>query len=193
MGAVTSNEEITAVLRAGGVALIPTDTVYGIAALATLPAAVRTIFDLKRRPASKALPVLGATVAQLEEVGAFHDAARRLAARRWPGPLTMVLPRAPGFQHYLGGDGATVGVRVPASEDARRLLERTGPLAVTSANLSGHAPAVTAREAGAVFPHVPILDGGACGGEPSTTIAFEDGRLVVLREGALSLNELLRD
>jgi L-threonylcarbamoyladenylate synthase len=177
-------------LVAGEVVVIPTDTVYGLAARPDLPLAVSAIFALKGRPGDKPLPILGGSVSQLESVAVFDGGARLLAETFWPGGLTIVLPRAPGFDHDLGGTGSTVAVRVPDSELALRVLGMTGPLAVTSANVSGRPPAATGEEARAYFEDVPLLEGGTAGGRASTTISLIGG-LTVLREGEVT-EEALR-
>ena len=184
-------EEIAATLVAGRVAVLPTDTVYGIAAVLDRPDAVRRIFELKGRPESKPLPVLGSTVSSLRSVAEFDEEAEELAARYWPGPLTLVLRRAPGFDVDLGGDErSTVAVRVPDRPVALKVLRITGPLAVTSANRSGDQPAATAAEALAAFDgSAPVLDDGPAGGVVSTVLSLV-GERTVLRVGAIPPEEL---
>ena len=161
-------------LYAGRVVIVPTDTVYGIAARVDMPGAIDRIFEIKGRERAKALPVLGASRTQLDEVAALDDRAGKLTSRYWPGALTLVLPRAPGFTTDLGGDGKTVAVRVPASETTRSLLERSGPLAVTSANRSGEPAAVTAEDARrALGDSVDVfLDTGPSAGTASTVVSL---------------------
>lgn len=183
-------ERAVSALAAGELAIVPTDTVYGVAARVDRRDAIAAVFALKGRPADKPLPVLAASAAALEGVVAFDDAARRLAAAFWPGPLTLVLPRAPGFDVDLGGAAPDVGVRVPARAVTLALLERTGPLAVTSANRSGEAPARTAAAARVALPGVTVvLDDGELAGTPSTVAAIAGG-VTVLREGPLSAERL---
>lgn len=180
-------EETADVLLSGGLAVIPTDTVYGVAAHLDRPDAIASIFAVKGRPPEKPLPVLGASVAQLAAVADFDDRARKLAARFWPGPLTMILPRAEGFATDLGGDETrTVGVRVPKEPRTLELLTSVGPLAVTSANRSGDAEATTIEQARAALGDgvSAYLDGGRCVGAPST-IVFLVGERRLLREGPI--------
>jgi L-threonylcarbamoyladenylate synthase len=173
-------------IRDGAMAIIPTDTVYGIGAL---PEAAAAIFDVKRRPRHKALPVLGAGVDQLAAIAELGARAMALAAEHWPGALTVVVRRKPGFTADLGGDDpATVAVRIPAHPVALQLLELTGPLAVTSATVSGEPPATTYEQACDLAPELICLDGGTCDGVPSTVLSLV-GEPRILREGALDLSE----
>lgn len=182
-------DEVLAELDAGRAVVVPTDTVYGLAASLRAPGGVSELFRLKGRPRSKAIPVLGHDAQALEAIAAFDERARA-AARLWPGPLTIVLQRAPGFDGDLGGTGSTVAVRVPAHPIARELLTVAGPLAVTSANLSGEPPLTTAAEAEEVFgAAVTALDGGTCDGAPSTVLDLT-GEPRILREGALGAAQL---
>lgn len=189
---MTGLSEALAALDAGRAIVMPTDTVYGIGARPDLEAAVASIFAIKERPEDRALPVLAAGIEALAGVAAFDEAALRLAELFWPGPLTIVLPRAEGFDHDLGGrDRATVAVRVPALDEARDLLRRSGPLAVTSANRSGEPPAATVEEArSALGDAVPVyLDAGRVGGAPSTVLVTAPEPRV-LRRGALGFETL---
>lgn len=125
-------------LARGGLVVLPTDTVYGVAARPDVPDATARLFEAKRRSRDLTLPVLVASRSDAESVGAFGGIAERLAARFWPGPLTLVLDRAAEARAWdLGEERATVGVRVPAHAVALALLAASGPLAVTSANVSG--------------------------------------------------------
>lgn len=173
---MTSDMERAAdVVRAGGIVVLPTDTVYGIGASPQLPGAIDAVYRAKGRPEDKPLPVLAASVDDLAVVVEFDRRATDLARRFWPGPLTLVLPRAAGFEADLGGAGMPgIGVRVPASKPALALLRRTGPLAVTSANKSDEAPATTADEARHIFGGAVdvVIDGGTCDGVPSTVLAL---------------------
>jgi L-threonylcarbamoyladenylate synthase len=189
---LTSSEiEAAAVaLRAGKLVVLPTDTVYGLGALPNVHAAIERIYLAKGRPESKPIPVLGASLDDLRSVAVFGERPRALADRHWPGPLTLVLPRAEGFTADLGGDQPEgVAVRVPACDPALALLRQVGPLAVTSANRSGEAPATTVAEARAVLDEWAdaFIDGGRCDGEPSTVISLL-GEPTVLRPGPVSLS-----
>jgi L-threonylcarbamoyladenylate synthase len=181
------------VLQRGELVAFPTDTVYGVGALAFNAQAVESIYAAKDRPAEKAIPILIGDREDLEKVaGTIPDAARQLAARFWPGPLTILVPKRLDLPQAVSAT-ATVGVRVPDHEVARALLRRAGPLAVTSANISGSQSPVTAEE---VYEQLGgrislIIDGGKTpGGIPSTLVDCTASELKVLREGPLSLAEL---
>jgi L-threonylcarbamoyladenylate synthase len=181
-------------LRAGEVVAIPTDTVYGLAAAIDRPDAIDRLYAIKGRPAEKAIPVL---IADIEDVHRltpdFSAKAAQLAQSFWPGALTLVLPARPELPPgvtAVSGDGMqTVAVRVPDNALARGIIAASGgALAVTSANRSGAAPAVEAREVNGfgLAPPLLIVDGGrAPGGVPSTIVAVAAEAIEVLREGAI--------
>lgn len=181
-----------AALRAGGVIAIPTDTVYGVAAL---PQFAQRLFEVKRRPERVDLPVLVAGIASAENIAILDENVRALAARYWPGALTLVVRRRPGFDADLGEHQDTVGVRAPAHDLVLGLLRLTGPLATTSANLHGQPPLTTALAVREVFDETEvavILDGGTCEGEPSTVLDCTVSPPRVLREGAIDGAHLLK-
>ena len=191
--------QLAAALRAlesGLPVVMPTDTVYGLAARPDRPSALTAIFDLKGRPTHKPLPVLATSAEDLERIVSLDDRARALAARFWPGPLTLVLPRAAGFDADLGGEGSNVAVRVPSCKVALGLLSAAGPLAVTSANRSGGTPAATVDEARDTFgTAVPVyLDAGLRGGRASTVVSLQagcEGAPELLRDGPIALADVL--
>lgn len=134
--------DAVASLRRGELVVFPTDTVYGLAARPDDPNATARVFDAKHRPLGSELPILTATADAARTVAVFDGRADRLAAACWPGGLMLVLPRATASMGWeLGGDPATVGVRVPHHPLALAVLAAAGPLAVTSANRSGEPPA----------------------------------------------------
>jgi L-threonylcarbamoyladenylate synthase len=181
------------VLQKGGLVAFPTDTVYGVGALVFDGKAVASIYVAKDRPAEKAIPVLIGDPDDLEKVAVdIPDVARRLAARFWPGPLTLLVPKRPDLPEAISAT-ATVGVRVPNHEVARRLLRAAGPMAVTSANISGAQSPVTAQ---VVYEQLGgrislIVDGGKTpGGVASTVVDCTVSELKILREGPISGEKL---
>ena len=187
----TELEAASAALRRGRLVVMPTDTVYGVGALPRSHGGVAAIFAAKNRPPDNPIPVLGATIEDLDDVVLFDERARSVGAALWPGPLTLVLARRPDWPYDVGGDSATIAVRVPSNDVALALLERTGPLAVTSANLSGRAPAATVADARAALGDkvAVYLDGGPCSDEPSSVVSLV-GEVHMLREGAVSLEQV---
>jgi len=182
------------ILKVGGLVALPTDTVYGLGALAFDGLAVESIYAAKARPVEKAIPVLVGDLADLAKVTlTIPEMASRLADRFWPGPLTLVVPRHPRLPEAVSAT-STVAVRLPDHPAARALLRLAGPMAVTSANLSGQPSPSTAEE---VFAQLGgrialILDGGKTpGGIPSTLVDCTGSEPKLLREGPISLAEIL--
>jgi tRNA threonylcarbamoyl adenosine modification protein (Sua5/YciO/YrdC/YwlC family) len=178
-----------AALESGELAVLPTDTVYGVAADPASAAAVQALLDAKGRTAATPPPVL---ISDAEQLGALvtsvPPAFQRLADTLWPGGLTLVLPAA-DLGWHLGETHGTVALRVPADEVARELLRRTGPLAVSSANLHGQPSACDAAAAQRMLGDsvAVYLDGGPTPGGTASTIVAEgaDGNIRFIRHGAI--------
>ena len=191
----SGNDEVAAAvaaLHAGGLVILPTETVYGLAADASDARAVAAVYEAKGRPAFNPLIAHVADLATAQRIARFDERALTLAQRFWPGPLTLVLPARP-LPRELTAGGATVGVRVPQHPVALGILEAAGvPLAVTSANRSGGPDRVTGAEVEAELGDrlSLVVDGVAPGGVPSTVLDLSGKEPVVLREGALSAAEL---
>jgi L-threonylcarbamoyladenylate synthase len=144
--------DAVAAVRRGELVVFPTDTVYGIGAAPHDPAATARLFDAKLRPRDLTLPVLTASREVAATLARFDERAERLATALWPGPLTLVLPRARvSLTWDLGGDAGTIGLRVPSHPLALAVLSAAGPVATTSANRSGAPPAGTCDELHAAF------------------------------------------
>ena len=181
-------------LQSGDLAVIPTDTVYGIAADAFSPPAVARLLAAKGRGRDLPVPVLVGSWRTLDGlVDELGPLARTLVEVYWPGPLTIVVRAAPSLAWDLGETRGTVAVRMPLQPVALEVLTRTGPLAVSSANRSGFPPAVDAAEAERQLgDSVSVyLDGGPAGDPvPSTILDLTGDHARVLREGALPTDEL---
>ena len=185
---VNSVEDVARALERGRVVGIPTDTVYGLAAALSRPAAVEELFVLKGRPRDLAIPVLVADLAQAETVsGASDPRLTILADRFWPGALTVAVRRGAASDLVLGGDARTVGVRCPDDDVVRALCRRVGPLAVTSANQHAGPPATTAEEFSSIFRDQVdvVLDGGLRDEPPSTVVSIIEGEPRCMREGRI--------
>lgn len=184
-------DEALAVLREGGVVAFPTDTVYGVGADPLWEEAMAALFQAKGRPAEKAIPLLISQVSQIEAVAReVPVAAEALARCFWPGPLSLVLRAQEEVPAIVRAGGDTVALRMPDHPVALRLIGAFGrPLAVTSANLSGHPAPATAEEVlKQLRGRIPLLvDGGRCpGGEPSTVLDLTVDPPRILRPGPVT-------
>jgi len=187
-------DEAVNVLSRGGLVVLPTDTVYGIAADAFTPPAVQALLDAKGRGRQMPPPVLIGDVRTLDGLATDVPAgARALAEAFWPGGLTLIVRAQPSLAWDLGETRGTVALRVPDHETALALLRRTGPLAVSSANRTGSPAAVTAQDAyDQLGDSVAVyLDGGDAPGQVASSIVDATGpTLRLVRVGALSLEQL---
>lgn len=188
--------EAVAAARRGELIVLPTDTVYGVGTRPDDPAATARVFEAKRRPPGLTLPVLVASTAAGRRLASFDERAERLALFSWPGPLTLVLPRATASRGWeLGGDEETIGIRVPSDPLALAVLAQAGPLAVTSANVSGEPPARTCDELVATFGDAVAVY--LCRDEPiagiaSTVVDLAHGEPQILREGSVGPEVIAR-
>lgn len=184
-------------IRAGRIVAVPTETVYGLAC-ALNDAALERLLAAKGRAAEKGITLLVDSLMQVESVAQIPARGRRLAARFWPGPLTLVLPAgaAADLPALLTGGQATVGVRLPDHPVPRALARELGPIPLTSANRSGEPEAREAAGVVAALGRVValVLDGGpSAGGVPSTVVAVEGGgeeAVRILRQGAIAAEEI---
>jgi L-threonylcarbamoyladenylate synthase len=185
-----------AAIEAGDLVAFPTDTVYGLGAAINDPQAIDQLYVVKGRDTAKAIAVLIGNLDDLPQVARdMSRSALRLAERFWPGPLTLVFARQAGLPDNLS-PLPTIGVRMPDHPVALALLQHTGPLAVTSANLSGRPSAGTAQQVyqqlGGQIPL--ILDGGRTpGGQPSTVVDCTTPEPAILRPGPILLEDILAE
>jgi L-threonylcarbamoyladenylate synthase len=182
-------------LRHGAIAVIPTDTLYGLAVNPFDASAVARLFARKGRRADQAVPLIACSREQVEQVfGELPGVAGRLADTFWPGPLTLLL-RAPETLLAVAAGTGRVGVRVPALEVARSLCFAAGmPLTATSANLSGQAPTNNADVAAEEWQATAdiLLDAGLTpGGPPSTVVDVTGPEPVLIRAGAIVWSEVV--
>jgi len=188
-------DRAAAVLREGGLVAFPTETVYGLGAAALDPAAVERIYQAKGRPAYNPLIVHVAGVEEARALSsAWPEAADRLAERFWPGPLTLVVPRAPEIPDAVSAGLGTVGIRVPAHPVAHALLRAAGiPVAAPSANRSMGVSPTTAEHVRRSLGNAVdlIVDGGPCPvGIESTVLSLAGEVPTILRPGSIGVDEL---
>jgi len=181
------------VLNQGGIVAFPTDTVYGLGALLHDEKSIEKLFFAKGREFNKAIAVLiGEQDQLLQLTPSFNPAARKLAERFWPGGLTLVVERAGNLSPLLS-PLLTIGIRMPDHAFTRKLLTKTGPLATTSANISGGVNPLTAQD---VLDQLEgkinlLIDGGKSpGGTPSTVVDCTKEELSIVRIGAISEAEI---
>ena len=184
--------EIAKALAGGAVVLMPTDTIYGLHALALDPQAVARVAEIKGREETKAFIVLAASIDQLPLLGvSAEDDGLDALASVWPAPLTAILPLHEPIPASRGA--LTLAVRIPALEWLRELILKTGPLVSTSANRSGEpaveSPSFLARELQDRLD--AIVDGGLRGGEPSTIVDLTSAEPHILRDGQHSFTQNL--
>ena len=182
---------VAGVLLAGGIVVLPTDTVYGLAANAADPTATGLLFERKGRGPDTPLAVLCADAEQAFSLAGptTTEGARQLAGRHWPGPLTLVVPRRPDLDWALGSPSETVGLRCPDHDFVREVARSVGPIATTSANRHGQPTPTSAVEAAASLtgPVDLVIDGGDLIGTPSTVVDATGERIRVLRSGPVDV------
>jgi len=189
-GSLADVREVAAALGEGAVAAYPTETFYALGAAAFVKKAVARVYRLKKREAAKAMSVVASDLDMVREIaGPRPPAFTALAGEFWPGPLTLVLPAAPGVPEFLAGPGRTIAVRIPPLSWLRDLVRELGePLTATSANLAGEKELADPRDVEALFAgRIDLLvDGGSApGGLPSTIVDLCGERPRVLREGRI--------
>jgi len=189
-----SLEKAIHVLENGGLVAFPTDTVYGVGALAFSPSSIERLYEAKTRNQELPLPILIADLDQLVLVAQnLTNVARILANHFWPGPLTLIVERHPQLPKDMSGT-STVGVRVPDHPFAQKLFKAAGPLAVTSANLSGQPSSSTPQEVLADLDgRIDLLvDGGETPSQvPSTVVDCTGETPLILRKGPITQAQIL--
>lgn len=183
-------KEVVSVFRNGGVVVVPTDTIYGLAADALNPEAVKRIFEIKQRPEEKTLPIFVESIEEAEQLTEINARQRKFLEKVWPGKVTAVLKAK---------DGSTIALRIPKHDFVSELLkEFGGPLTGTSANLSGKPGHIKITELIAEFenahpnPDIIIDTGDLLDLKPSTVIDLTVWPPQILREGAVSKEEIMR-
>jgi tRNA threonylcarbamoyl adenosine modification protein (Sua5/YciO/YrdC/YwlC family) len=182
-------------LATGGVVGVPTDTVYGIGASLHFPESVASLFELKRRPMTVALPILVSSLSQIEELGVdWSERALRLSDVFWPGALTIIVAVPDELSLLVGSSTGTVGFRSPNDDLLLQILSRSGPLALTSANEHGEPPCQTAAQVLDVFAGRSELSGVVDGEERSqpvsTVVDLSLNAWRLVREGVIGKEDV---
>ncbi len=184
-------ENIT-LLKSGGVGIIPTDTLYGIVAIASNPEAVERVYAVRSRDAGKACIVLIADISELEKFSIDLSLKEKAWMENiWPGKVSVILPCLDERFSYLTRGTGHLAFRIPDDESLRTFLRETGPLIAPSANPQGENPAETIAEAKEYFGDTVdfYIDGGSLQSKPSTIVKLENDCVTVIRSGAVELNE----
>lgn len=184
---------ITEKLRAGGVGILPTDTIYGLVACALDSKAVERVYEARRRRPEKPCIILIADTADLEKFGIDAGREAAILQKLWPGPVSIVFPCDKSEFVYLHRGTKTLAFRLPQDEKLRALLRETGPLIAPSANPEGMKPATTIAQAKVYFEDRVdfYIDVGERLGAPSTLVEIQNGKVVVLRQGSATIPEEL--
>ncbi len=193
-------DKSVSVLEAGGMIAFPTETFYGLGVRFDLPESLERLYELKRRPKQKAMPLIIGHIGLLSAIVPrdwlehIPSPVKSLADRFWPGPLTLLLPAGKGLSEFLTAGSGMIAVRIPGESFALNLArEADFPITATSANISGMPPSVNAREVVRYFDdRIDLLvDGGETrGGLPSTIIDATKAPMKIMREGAITTKEL---
>jgi L-threonylcarbamoyladenylate synthase len=180
-------------LRAGGLIIYPTDTLYALGADIYNKAAVRNVFAIKKRPYSIPLPVAVASVPVLETIAYMNPAAYRICKRFFPGTLTIILKKKPTVPEIVTAGQDTIAIRIPNSPLALELLSGFGPLTVTSANLHHEKTLGVISDIRMQLgtPNILGLDDGILSGQPSTILDLSHSPPKVIRKGCITESELL--
>lgn len=182
------------IIRDGGVAVYPTETVYGIGCAPHDAESTKKILQIKER-ADKPLPLICSSTEMVHKIVEMNPTAEKLAKKFWPGPLMLVLPKKMDYPVYVTFGKKTLGVRVPGNEVSRRLAELSGGVLVsTSANKSGQDPALTAQEAVNKLGRKidVVVDGGPSTGQvPSTVLDLSGSEMWIARSGPITGNMIM--
>ncbi|MDP3989238.1 MAG: L-threonylcarbamoyladenylate synthase [bacterium] len=184
---------LVSVLQEGGIAVLPSDTLYGVMTSALREESVERLYQLRGRGDDKPFIVLVHSALLLRDIGLFAPLwSEILFERAWPGPVSFVIPAGNTTPQYLHRGTNTVAVRVPDDADLRELLSKTGPLVAPSANPPGLPPATTAYWAEQYFKNSVdyYFDGGYISGQPSTVAVLGERNLTIVREGAFDVRRL---
>ncbi len=177
-------------LKKGKIAVIPTDTIYGIVGSAFNKNTVEKIYKLRKRNSTKPFIIL---ISHLNDLNHFNitipEESKKLLQKIWPNPVSVVLPCSDDKFEYLHRGGKTLAFRMPKNKELLELLKRVGPLVAPSANFEGEKPAETIEEAKKYFGDQVdfYLDGGKLDSEPSTLVEIKEGKINVIRQGAFKI------
>jgi L-threonylcarbamoyladenylate synthase len=177
------------VLKNGGILAVPTETVYGLAVKFDYPEAISKLKKLKNRPeeSAKIFTLMISDRNQIKNYGILTQFESEIAEKYFPGELTLVLNKNPSFKNPYFDHFESIGIRIPAHDFMLNLLQKSGPLIVTSANYAGEAPALKSQDLNNMLEIDGIIKGESNGNPPSTVIKVENGEIKILRQGGLKI------
>lgn len=184
------SQKLATYLKKGGIAVIPTDTIYGIVGSALVPQTVEKIYDLRQRNKNKPMIIL---IHSIKDLAMFNiklkPKDRKILENLWPGKISIILDCPSKNLRYLHRGTKSLAFRIPEKKDLKKLLSFTGPLVAPSANIEGKPPAKTVFEAKKYFGNKIdfYVDAGKLDSQPSTLVALKNGNIIVKREGAYKL------
>ena len=190
------NKKLIKILKQGGVAGIPTDTIYGLVASVSNPEAVDRVYHLKNRAPDKPCIILISSLTELKKFGiTLNQTETKLLAKLWPGPVSIIFSLPSTITKsltYLHRSTNTLSFRLPKSTSLRSLLKKTGPLIAPSANQESARPASTIKIAKKYFSDKVdfYIAGGKLAGKPSTLVALQAGKIIVVRHGVAKLSKV---
>lgn len=189
-----SNPLVANLIKNGAVGVIPTDTLYGIVASIYHKNAIERLYKLRMRNENKACIVIAADITQITDTAAWQPLHWQITEQYWPGPVSIVLPTTDKTPDYLHHGQQTPPYRVPDFKELRKLLTVAGPIIAPSANIQGLPPAKNLQQAQEYFGDLVdfYVDGGTLSGQPSTLIKVNNGKVHVLRQGSVVINDFVK-
>ena len=185
--------ELAKILKNDGVISVPTDTVYGVCAQICSQKAHNNLIQVKHRPKNKLFPIMCANVEQIKSIAIVNKKAECLIKKFMPGPITLVLQKQPNLPKYINNGNNTIAIRMATSKPIEELIMKTGcPIFMSSANISGEPTCKSLDEIEIVFPNLDgVMEGNVTFGKSSTIVDCTGNKIKVLREGPISLKQII--
>lgn len=189
----TEIEELANIINSDGVLAIPTDTVYGLCAKMNSKKAREKLMDTKKRPNNKSLPIMCADEKQIKSIAIVNKREEKIIQAFMPGPITLVMQKSKNLPEFINQGSPEIGIRMATSEEIKLLINKVGgPICVTSANLSGEPVCESIEEIKNKFPDIDgIIEGQVSYGKASTIVDCTSEEIRIIREGPISLEEIL--
>lgn len=190
----TQINKLAEILKNDGVIAVPTDTVYGLCARMNSRKAREHLIEIKHRPENKAFPIMCNSIEQIKSIAKVDEKTEKIINSFMPGPITIVLLKSDNIPSFINEGSGEVGIRMATSKPLEDLIEKVGsPIFMTSANISGEPVCKTIKEIENVFPNIDgILEGNVSYGQASTIVDCTTDEIKIIREGPISLEEILK-